>query len=138
MSINIFYRDLPPLHISFQKLFSTFETLERIERCKIENINYIFVPDRNIRLLNIKYLNHHYPTDVITFDYSQMNEIGGDIFIGLDTVKYYAMKNAIPYQKEILRVMIHGVLHLAGYKDKSIRERNLMRLKEDFYLRKAL
>ncbi|HEY9125174.1 MAG TPA: rRNA maturation RNase YbeY [Bacteroidales bacterium] len=110
--------------------------IERIEHCKIENINFIFMPDRNIRLLNIKYLNHHYPTDVITFDYSQMNEIGGDIFIGLHTVKYYAHKNAIPYQKEIYRVMVHGVLHLAGYKDKSIRERNLMRRKEDFYLRK--
>ncbi|MBL6872740.1 MAG: rRNA maturation RNase YbeY, partial [Flavobacteriales bacterium] len=84
---------------------------------------------------NQTFLNHDTLTDIITFDYSDENGIGGDIFISIDRVKENARKFAVPFDTELRRVMIHGVLHLIGYNDKSDEEKELMREKEDFYLK---
>lgn len=84
--------------------------------------------------MNLGYLNHDTYTDIITFDYTENDIISGDIFISIDRVKDNAKKFSTIFENELSRVIIHGVLHLIGYKDKSAQEKHLMRSKEDFYL----
>lgn len=122
------------LHLEAALLRKRFEKIAFFEGKRIGFINYIFVGDREIFLLNKKYLNHSYPTDIITFDYSELNEVSGDIYISLDTVRYNAKKFEATFKVELNRVMVHGLLHLLRYKDKSRSEKILMRKKEDFYL----
>ena len=96
--------------------------------------NLIFVTDSALLEMNQKYLNHDYFTDVITFDYSSGKNISGDIFISIDRVKENASTLNIWWLTELHRVMIHGVLHLCGYQDKTPDDRKRMRKKEDYYL----
>ena len=105
------------------------------EKKTLGEINYIFCDDDYLLEKNQTFLNHDTLTDIITFDYSNENGIRGDIFISIDRVKENARKFAVPFDTELGRVMIHGVLHLIGYKDKSDEEKELMREKEDFYLK---
>ncbi len=97
---------------------------------KAGDIAYIFCSDEKILEINKQYLNHDYYTDIITFDYSENNTISGDLFISLDTVKSNAEKFGTSYEEELYRVIIHGILHLCGFKDKSPKEEKLMREKE--------
>jgi len=101
----------------------------------IEEVSYIFCSDEYLRQINVDYLNHDYLTDIITFDNSdQSDKIEGDIFISVDRVKENALNFDSTWQKELFRVIIHGILHLIGYKDKTREEELLMREKEDYYL----
>lgn len=101
----------------------------------LHNINYIFCSDNYLININNEYLNHNTLTDIITFDHSDNKEIiNGDIFISIDRVKENALKFKQIFYRELLRVMIHGILHLCGYKDKSSKEKKIMREKEDYYL----
>ena len=84
--------------------------------------------------INRTYLGHDYATDVITFDYSERGVVSGDIFIDPATVAENAAERCIAPEVEMRRVMIHGVLHLCGYGDKTPKQQKLMRAKEDFYL----
>jgi rRNA maturation RNase YbeY len=95
------------------------------------DINYIFCSDDEILRINKQYLNHDYYTDIITFDYTENDIISGDLFISLDTVKSNAEELGTDYQEELHRVMIHGILHLCGFKDKTTEEGKLMRKRED-------
>jgi rRNA maturation RNase YbeY len=79
-------------------------------------------------------LEHDYFTDIITFDYVEDDIISGDIFISIDRVKENATEFKASFQDELNRVIIHGVLHLIGYKDKGVADKNMMNKKEDFYL----
>ena len=81
--------------------------------------------------MNVHYLNHNTLTDIITFDQSDGQTIEGDIFISIDRVRENAQRQDISFTEELHRVMIHGILHLAGYNDKSSKEKTLMREKED-------
>ncbi len=99
-------------------------------------VNYIFCSDEYLRQVNIEYLDHDYYTDIITFPYGEPGEIHGDLFISSERVAENALSNEVSFQQELSRVMAHGVLHLAGYGDKTPEEEALMRQKEDFYLRK--
>lgn len=103
------------------------------EKKPFHEVNYIFCSDDYLLQVNIEYLNHDYYTDIITF---QMTEgmVHGDIFISIDRVRENAAANQVSFEHELHRVMVHGVLHLAGYGDKSPEEEQLMRQKEDFYL----
>lgn len=104
------------------------------EQKTLGEINYIFCDDDYLLEKNQTYLNHDTYTDIITFDYSEENSVSGDIFISIERLKENARKFAVPFDTELRRVMIHGVLHLIGYKDKSDKEKKLMREKEEFYL----
>ena len=106
------------------------------EKKELGVINYVFCNDESLLEKNQTYLNHNTYTDIITFDYSEKNCINGDLYISVDRVKENALKFAVPFAVELKRVMIHGILHLIGYKDKSEKEQKLMREKEDFYLKK--
>ena len=98
-------------------------------------INFIFCNDNFLIDINRKYLNHDYYTDIITFDNSDFeNEISGDIFISYERVIENAQKLSVYIDKEMSRVVIHGVLHLIGYNDNKIEEIAEMREKEDYYI----
>jgi len=94
-------------------------------------INYIFCDDEELYKINTQYLNHQTLTDVISFDYTEGNKISGDVFISIERVKENANIFNVSFNEELLRVMIHGVLHYCGYKDKTKKEQTEMRLKEN-------
>ena len=94
---------------------------------KVGEIAYIFCSDERILEVNKQYLQHDYYTDIITFDYTEGNRIGGDMFISLDTIQTNAEQFADnDYQRELHRVIIHGILHLCGINDKGPGEREIM------------
>lgn len=93
---------------------------------KVGEIAYIFCSDEKILEVNRQYLEHDYYTDIITFDYTEGNRIGGDLFISLDTVRTNAELFNQPYERELYRVIIHGILHLCGINDKGPGEREIM------------
>lgn len=94
-------------------------------------ISYIFCSDDYLYKMNLQYLNHDTLTDVITFDYTEANKISGDIFISIPRVEENASDFGKTFPDELNRVMVHGILHLCGYKDKTTKDEKIMRLKED-------
>lgn len=98
---------------------------------KIGDIAYIFCNDDKILEVNNQYLQHNYFTDIITFDYCEGNVINGDIFISLDTVKSNAEELGIAFEDELNRILIHGILHLCGFKDKNPDDKKDMTAQED-------
>jgi len=94
-------------------------------------INYIFCDDDYLLEINQQYLDHDTLTDIISFDYSVGNELHGDIFISVERVRDNATDFKVSFEEELKRVMVHGVLHYCGYKDKSESEEHLMRAKEE-------
>ena len=98
---------------------------------QLGRLNYLFCNDEDIYNTNLQYLNHDTYTDIITFDYVEGNVISGDILISIDRVGDNAKSLNVPFEQELCRVIIHGVLHLLGYKDKSVEESTLMRQKEN-------
>ena len=100
------------------------------------DITYIFCNDDYLLKKNIQFLNHNTLTDVITFDYCKGNSVSGDIFISIERVKENSENFKVDFLSELNRVLVHGLLHLLGYKDKTESEANLMRKKENYYLSK--
>jgi len=98
---------------------------------KIGDVTILFTDDEYIKELNIKYLNHHYFTDILTFDYSSGFVLNGDIVISIDTVRSNSILYSTSIDDELLRVIIHGFLHLLGFNDKSSEESRKMRELED-------
>ena len=98
---------------------------------RVGTINYIFVDDTRILEVNRQFLQHDYYTDIITFDYTQGRILSGDLYISLDTVRTNARQIGTTYDQELLRVIIHGVLHLCGINDKGPGEREVMEAAED-------
>ncbi|MDE6180854.1 MAG: rRNA maturation RNase YbeY [Phocaeicola sp.] len=94
-------------------------------------IAYIFCSDDKILEVNQQYLKHDYYTDIITFDYCEGDRISGDLFISLDTVRTNAEQFRQPYNRELHRVIIHGILHLCGINDKGPGEREIMEAAEN-------
>ncbi len=104
------------------------------ENCKEGEINYVFCNDDYLHKLNVEFLDHDTLTDIISFDYSVGKELHGDIFISIERVRDNADDFGISFQVELNRVIIHGILHYCGYKDKSDEEKKEMRAKEDLHL----
>ena len=96
-------------------------------------INYIFCSDTYLHRINVEYLDHDTYTDIITFPYSD-ETIESDIFISIDRIRENAKTFNVTFERELHRVMIHGVLHLLGYGDKTEEEQKRMRAREDFWL----
>lgn len=104
------------------------------EKSEVITINFIFCSDQYLKRMNVQYLEHNTFTDVITFDYGNTSAVHGDVFISVDRVSENAGKFKSDIDDELHRVMVHGVLHLLGYSDKTKAAKTLMRKKEDAYL----
>ncbi|WP_313374671.1 rRNA maturation RNase YbeY [Chishuiella sp.] len=100
----------------------------------IEELNYIFCDDEYLLQINRQYLDHDYYTDVIGFDNSVGDDLMGDIFISVERITDNAIQNNVSFENELARVVIHGILHFAGYMDKDPEDKILMTSKEDYYL----
>jgi probable rRNA maturation factor len=108
-------------------------TLDSEEK-ELGELNYIFCDDNYLHDINVKTLNHNTLTDIISFDYTQGQVVSGDVFISYERVRENSKDFDLKFRDELHRVMIHGVLHYCGYKDKLDDEKTLMRAKEDYYL----
>ncbi|MDR0790175.1 MAG: rRNA maturation RNase YbeY [Bacteroidales bacterium] len=98
---------------------------------KVGEITYLFCDDEYLLQVNNQYLNHDFYTDVITFDYTESETIYGDIIISIDRIKDNAQSLNVPFEQELRRVIIHGILHLCGLKDKTEQEAKAMRQAEE-------
>lgn len=108
------------------------------ENCNEGEINYIFCDDKYLHKINLEYLNHDTLTDIISFDYSIGKNLQGDIFISVERVVENAKDFEVSFKDELDRVLVHGILHYCGYKDKSDSDAKVMRDKENFYLNMRL
>jgi len=112
--------------------------LERVidqEGFKTGEINYVFCNDVYLHKLNLEFLSHDTLTDIISFDYSIGKVIHGDVFVSVERVEENAKTFQVNFHEELNRVLVHGILHYCGYKDKTKSESENMRSKEDFYLK---
>ncbi len=134
MAVYFFNEDIdfPPLNKKQVKKW--LQTVVKKHHKTLGDINYIFTSDSYILKINQEHLKHDYYTDVITFDYTENNKISGDIYISLDTVKSNAELLNQDYNKEFNRVLIHGILHLIGFKDKNETDATEMRKQEELSL----
>lgn len=119
-----------------QKLLNNrwLKTVAGSEMRRIGDINIIFCSDNYILDVNMKYLEHDYFTDIITFDYCEKDILSGDLFISIDSVRENASFFGTDFEDELNRVMVHGILHLIGYDDHSENDIAQMRAKENYYL----
>ena len=117
--------------MDIRKVSAWIEEVAASHSRRVGNLNYLFVDDEEILVANRQFVNHDYYTDIITFDYSRGDRISGDIMISLDTVASNAEIFGVPYFRELLRVIIHGVLHLVGINDKGPGEREIMEAAEN-------
>jgi probable rRNA maturation factor len=118
-----------------RKTIQWIKTAVSKEKGAVLELNYIFCSDEYLLSLNQGYLKHNTLTDIITFDYSNSKKaIEGEIYISVDRVLENSKKLKTPFNEELDRVIIHGVLHLCGYKDKAAADKSRMRKKEDTYL----
>ena len=131
--INYFFVDTPESKKILPKKSWILDCAKK-ENCKVLKIDFMFCSDIYLKKLNQKHLSHNTLTDVITLDYSIKKQLLGDVFISLDRVKENSKTYQTTFKKEMARVMIHGVLHLIGYKDKSEKEKKIMVKMENKYL----
>ncbi|MDR2836615.1 MAG: rRNA maturation RNase YbeY [Bacteroidales bacterium] len=130
MKINFFFEEVLKPKIKISEVRKWISKIIGIHNKKISEVNFIFCNNEYLLKINQEYLGHDYFTDVITFDYSEKNELNGEIYISTEMV----VENAIEYHTqdtEIYRVIIHGILHLIGFNDKTEKEQKTMREKEN-------
>lgn len=116
------------------EVINCIETLVKQELREIGDIAFVFCDDNYLHKINLEFLEHNTYTDIITFDYSVGSQIVSEIYISVDRVADNAKKYSQTFEDEIHRVMIHGILHLCGYKDKLAEDKQIMRDKENHYL----
>ncbi|MCD7977987.1 MAG: rRNA maturation RNase YbeY [Tannerellaceae bacterium] len=126
MAISYYTEDIKPPVLKKREVSNWIKQVAATYGKKTGDISYIFCSDEKILEVNRQYLQHDYYTDIITFDYSEGDKISGDLFISLDTVKTNAEKFHTNYEEELLRTIIHGILHLCGIDDKGPGEREIM------------
>lgn len=117
------------------KLSKWLSSVILAENCIEGEINYIFCDDEYLHKINVEFLNHDTFTDIISFDYSTGKTLQGDIYISTERVEDNANYYKVQFYEELQRVMVHGILHYCGYKDKTPEDAKLMRAKEEFYLK---
>ena len=130
--INFFTEEISFKLLHPRKTSAWIKKVVAKEKASISEVNLIFCSDDYLLEKNIEYLNHKTYTDIITFDYTEgSGPLEGDIFISIDRIKENAEKFSRPFDDELHRVIIHGILHLIGYNDKTPEEKTQIRKKED-------
>jgi len=134
--IRFNYADVKSVRLKNKTLVKDYVAKVFVDEGKVLNhLNYIFCSDSYLLQINRSFLKHDFFTDIVTFDLSEADGIVGEIYISIDRVRENAIIHSVSFQRELLRVIFHGVLHLCGYKDKKKSEITMMRQKEDYYLR---
>ena len=134
MSIRIFYDETDFRIKDWRKVVKLVNEVIAKEQKISGDLNFIITNDNNLRKINVQFLEHDYNTDVITFDYNSENVVNGEVYISLETVKENSVNYNVSLRVELLRVIIHGVLHLVGYDDKTEEEKLEIRRMEDLWL----
>lgn len=134
MSIHIFYDNTSYRIRSWRKVVKILQEVITKEKRISGDLNFIITNDEYLRKINVQFLEHDYFTDVITFNYNHRNVVNGEIYVSVDTIRINAINYKVSLNSEIKRVVIHGVLHLVGYNDKTDEEKRIMRKKEDYWL----
>lgn len=129
------YTDRKPVIAGKPRLKEIVVEIFKRESVLLERVDYIFCSDDSLLRINIDFLQHDFYTDIITFDLSDSKAKRGEIYISVDRIKENALSHKTTFRKEIARVIFHGALHLCGYKDKKKADIQLMREKEDHYIR---
>jgi probable rRNA maturation factor len=137
LKIRIFYDKTNFRLVGWRKVVKTVEKVIRDANKVSGDLNFIFTNDIELRKINVRFLEHDYNTDVITFNNSVEDVINGEIYISIDTVKRNARVFKVELMKEVERVMFHGILHLLGYDDKTENQSTEMKNLEDYWLEKA-
>lgn len=132
--VNIFYEDIEILDQHPEFFVSWLSKVCESEGKTLGELSLIFTSDEYLLNMNKEHLNHDYYTDIITFDYTEVGVVSGDLFISVDRVNDNATSLNVSRETELNRVVVHGTLHLIGYGDKSDKEAKLMREKENYYL----
>lgn len=132
--VSYFYENTPFLFKGKIKNNNWLRLVAESEIRRLGDINIIFCSDNYILDINQQYLGHDYFTDIITFDYCEVDRLSGDLFISVDSVRENAMEFNQTFERELDRVMVHGILHLIGYDDHTKVQQKEMRAKEDYYL----
>ncbi|WP_298349769.1 rRNA maturation RNase YbeY [uncultured Dokdonia sp.] len=117
-----------------EQIITWLEGVISAEKMIVGELNYIFCDDAYLHKINVDFLDHDTFTDIISFDYTQGNVVSGDMYISVERVEENAQDFNCSFRDELSRVMVHGILHYCGYKDKSTEEAKLMRSKENTYL----
>ena len=136
MAFNFYTEDIDLPNIDFELIKSWLQDVIGNHMKSVGNITYVFCSDNYILNINKQFLNHDYYTDIISFNYSTQRLISGDLFVSLDTVKSNSELFGSDFNIELSRVIVHGVLHLLGWDDKTDEERIVMREKENYWLSK--
>ena len=129
--LDIHFEDVDDLSLNETDLTNWISKVCSSENHEFGDISLIFCSDEYLLEMNRTHLDHDYYTDIISFDYTENQIVSGDLFISVDRVRENASDFNVSFEHELHRVMIHGVLHLCGYKDKSVEEEKLMRSKEN-------
>ena len=135
MNIRIFYDDVNFRLRGWRKAVKIFCKVVGSENKIPGDLSFIVTNDAAIKKINIEFLQHNYFTDVIAFDNGSHNVVGGEIYLSIDTVKANALNYNVSLNIEVLRVMIHGLLHLCGYTDNTEEMKTRMREREDFWIK---
>ena len=138
MSIRIYYDDVGTRVRGWKNVRKLLDKVIAEEKKVPGDLNFILTTDKVLRGINSKFLKHNYNTDVISFRYNTGDIIDGEVYISVDTVKENAKNYKVSYETEMLRVIIHGLVHLCGYDDSSDWERMKMREMEDYWISKYL
>jgi len=120
--------------LSIDKISDWINSVISSESALTGDLNFIFCSDEYLLKMNKEYLSHDYYTDVITFDYTENNIISGDIFMSIDRIKENSEQFSVSFDLEVKRIIVHGVLHLLGYKDKTNPDKLQMTSLENIYL----
>ena len=131
MSILFVTEDVKKPKLSYRNVTHWIKIIISKYDFKVGELTYIFCNDTYLLDINIKFLNHDFLTDIITFDYSDGNIVSGDLFISLERVKENCLLYSCSYDDELLRVMIHGTLHLLNFNDSNSDEKIFMRRLEE-------